>query len=248
MIDIHSHILPDVDDGSDSMETSLLMATLAAESGITRMIATPHSNQRNGYTNYTSDELFERFRALRREIAAAGISLDVLPGMEVFASNDVPELLLSGKILPINGSKYMLIEFSFEEDPGYIDNILSRLRDIKCIPVLAHPERYKALQYMPYYLYDWACDGVALQINKGSLFGNFGRRAKELALAMVDRNIVACVASDAHGYEHRNPDMTDALDFLTMQYSEECAKRLLFSNPERILNNQPIIYGNMLPF
>lgn len=248
MIDIHSHILPEVDDGSDSMEVSLLMAGLAADTGVTRMVASLHSNQRGSFENYTSDELFERIRTLRREIKTAGIELDVVPGMEVFASDDVPQLLIDGKLLPINGSRYMLIEFSFDEDPGYIDSLLHRLMDIKCRPVLAHPERYKSLQIMPSYLYDWACEGVALQINKGSLFGHFGKKAQALSLAMLDRDLVALVASDAHGYERRNTDMTDALDFLTADFSASRAARLLTENPERILKNEPLVMGDMQPF
>lgn len=248
MTDIHTHILPGVDDGADSMELALLMAGLAADSGVTRLVASLHANQRGSFENYTSDELFEKYRTLRREIAAAGIVLDVVPGMEVFASDDVPQLLLDGKVLPINGSRYMLIEFAFDEDPGYMDSLLLRLRDIRCIPVLAHPERCKSLQMMPYYLYDWACEGVALQINKGSLFGHFGKRAQALALAMLEHDLAACVASDAHGFERRNTDMTDALDFITSEFSASRAARLLTENPERMLKNEPLVMGDMQPF
>lgn len=247
MIDIHTHILPGLDDGSDSMESSVKMAELAAEAGVTRLVATPHANQRGRFENYITDALFENFRALRREIAAADIGIDIVPGMEVMASYDVPKMLLDGKLLPINGSRYMLLEFPFSEDPGRMDELLHRLLDIRCTPVLAHPERYNALQISPEYLYDWACDGVVMQVNKGSVLGRFGTKPMELSMAMISHGIAGCVASDAHGTERRNTDMTDIQEYLTMEFSEGCARRLLSENPERILNNQKIIIDEIFP-
>lgn len=248
MIDIHAHILPGLDDGADSPETSLMMAYAAVESGVTAIIATPHCNQRGLYENYASPELTGRLERLRGEINAAGIPLEVYQGMEVFGTRDVPRLLREGKLLTLNGSRYLLIEFAFREDPLYMDRLVHALLDDGVIPVVAHPERYVHLQDIPDILYDWVCDGVGVQINKGSLFGKFGRHAQQLAMAMLWNDLVSCVASDAHGVEMRTTEMADAQDFLTMEFSAALAERLLTENPSRILHDEPLLPGRPTPF
>lgn len=248
MIDIHAHILPGLDDGSDSLETSLMMAYAAVESGVTAIIATPHCNQRGLYENYASPELTGRLERLRGEIDAAGIPLDVYQGMEVFGTRDVPRLLREGKLLTLNGSRYLLIEFAFREDPLYMDRLVHALLDDGVCPIVAHPERYIHLQDIPDILYDWVCDGIGLQINKGSLFGKFGRHAQQLAMALLWNDLVTCVASDAHGTEMRTTEMADAQDFLTMEFSGVLAERLLTENPSRILRDAPLLQGRPTPF
>ena len=151
MIDIHAHILPGLDDGSDSPETSLMMAYAAVESGVTAIIATPHCNQRGLYENYASPELTGRLERLRGEIKAAGIPLEVYQGMEVFGTRDVPRLLREGKLLTLNGSRYLLIEFAFREDPLYMDRLVHAILEDGVIPIVAHPERY-VLMSAPWYL------------------------------------------------------------------------------------------------
>lgn len=248
MIDIHAHILPGLDDGADSPETALMMAYAAVESGVTAIIATPHCNQRGLYENYASPELAGRLERLRGEIAAAGIPLELYPGMEVFGTRDVPRLLREGKLLTLNGSRYLLIEFAFREDPLYMDRLVHALLDDGVIPIVAHPERYVHLQDIPDILYDWVCDGIGVQINKGSLFGKFGRHAQQLAMALLWNDLVSCVASDAHGAEMRTTEMADAQDFLTMEFSAGLAERLLTENPRRILQDEPLLQGRPSPF
>lgn len=248
MIDIHAHILPGLDDGADTLETSLMMATAAAESGVTAIIATPHCNQRGLYENYASQELTLRLELLRAAIKMAKLPLEAALGCEVFGTRDVPELLREGKLLTLAGSRYVLIEFAFRESPLFMDRLLHELLEDGYVPIVAHPERYTVLQDMPDVVYDWVRAGVGVQVNKGSFFGKFGRRAQELAGALVWRDLVTCVASDAHSVEMRTTAMADALDFLTMEFSGEQAARLLTENPRRILRNEPLLPGRPAPF
>lgn len=171
MIDLHTHILPGLDDGAPDLETSVLMAAVAAESGVTHLVATPHSNQRGAFENYASPALQVRFDCLRAAVREAGIPLELSLGMEIFGTGDVPKLLREGRLLTINGGRYLLIEFGFHEDPLRIERLLDELLAAGYWPVVAHPERYYGLQRMPNYLYDWVNRGVVLQVNKGSLFG-----------------------------------------------------------------------------
>ena len=248
MIDLHAHILPGLDDGSPDLETSVLMAAVAAESGVTHLVATPHSNQRGAFENYASPALQVRFDCLRAAVREAGIPLELSLGMEIFGTGDVLQLLHDGRLLTLGGGRYLLIEFGFHEDPLRIERLLDALLADGYWPVVAHPERYYGLQRMPNYLFDWANRGIVLQVNKGSLFGRFGRGAQALAAAMLERGLVGCVASDAHGPDVRTPDLAGAWDYLAERYSEELARCLLEDNPGRILRSEPLPEGRFRPF
>ena len=248
MIDLHTHILPGLDDGSPDLETSVLMAAVAAESGVTHLVATPHSNQRGAFENYASTALQVRFDCLRTAVHEAGIPLELSLGMEIFGTGDVLQLLHDGRLLTLGGGRYLLIEFGFHEDPLRIERLLDALLADGYWPVVAHPERYYGLQRMPNYLFDWANRGIVLQVNKGSLFGRFGRGAQALAAAMLERGLVGCVASDAHGPDVRTPDLAGAWDYLDERCSEEMARCLLEDNPGRILRSEPLPEGRFRPF
>lgn len=248
MIDLHTHILPGLDDGSPDLETSVLMAAVAAESGVTHLVATPHSNQRGAFENYASTALQVRFDCLRTAVHEAGIPLELSLGMEIFGTGDVLQLLHDGRLLTLGGGRYLLIEFGFHEDPLRIERLLDALLADGYWPVVAHPERYYGLQRMPNYLFDWANRGIVLQVNKGSLFGRFGRGAQALAAAMLERGLVGCVASDAHGPDVRTPDLAGAWDYLAERCSEEMARCLLEDNPGRILRSEPLPEGWFRPF
>ena len=248
MIDLHTHILPGLDDGSPDLETSVLMAAVAAESGVTHLVATPHSNQRGAFENYASPALQVRFDCLCTAGHEAGIPLELSLGMEIFGTGDVLQLLHDGRLLTLGGGRYLLIEFGFHEDPLRIERLLDALLAAGYWPVVAHPERYYGLQRMPNYLFDWANRGIVLQVNKGSLFGRFGRGAQALAAAMLERGLVGCVASDAHGPDVRTPDLAGAWDYLAERYSAELARCLLEDNPGRILRSEPLPEGRFRPF
>ena len=248
MIDLHAHILPGLDDGSPDLETSVLMAAVAAESGVTHLVATPHSNQRGAFENYASTALQVRFDCLRTAVHEAGIPLELSLGMEIFGTGDVLQLLHDGRLLTLGGGRYLLIEFGFHEDPLRIERLLDALLADGYWPVVAHPERYYGLQRMPNYLFDWANRGIVLQVNKGSLFGRFGRGAQALAGAMLAHGLVGCIASDAHRPDVRTPDLSAAWDYLAERFSEPLAEQLLTRNPMHILRSEPLPAGRFRPF
>ena len=248
MTDIHCHILPGLDDGAPDIDTSILMAEIAAESGVTDIIATPHTNQAGRFENYASPSLDDLFRRVRDEIADRKIPVRLHPGMEVYGSGMVPGMLRDGKLTTLAGSRYFLIEFGFRDLPENMDRVLRELLSAGVVPVVAHPERYEQIQNHPNWLFRWAKEGILLQSNKGSFTGFFGRKPRELAFAMVARGLTACVASDAHGYEHRTPSLEEAEEILTVEFSGDTAKSLLADNPEKILRNEPVKFGYIRPF
>ena len=248
MIDIHAHILPGLDDGSNRTHTSLRMAELAARSGVTDLIATPHSNQRGRFENYASEELEGQFQRLKDALRREKIALRLHLGMEVYATSDMAELYRDGKLLTLAGSRYLLMEFGFHDDVYYMEHVLRDVMDTGVTPILAHPERYKALQALPDILVDWVRSGVHLQINKGSLSGFFGRESFRLAETMLEHDLASFVASDAHRADQRTPVLLDTYRWIASRYSEHLADRLLRRNPERVLRNEPLIECEAYPF
>lgn len=240
MIDIHAHILPMLDDGAPDMESALAMAEIAVESGVTKIVATPHSNMPGRFENYWSPRLESAFERFRRELQTSGIDLTVLSGMEVFGTPDAPQLLRAGKLTTLGGSRYLLIEFPFERYGRQATQILGTLLSMNYRPVIAHPERYLYVQDNPELLNRWVQNGCLLQLNKGSIQGRFGRSAQALALSMLDRGLAAVVASDAHSDMVRTTWMRDIWYFLCEEYSESTAHLLLEENPRRILQDLDI--------
>lgn len=241
MVDIHSHILPGVDDGADVMTEALDMARLAVSGGTKAMAVTPHCNIPYMYDNYSGGRLEDKFGEFKKEITAAGIPLRVYLGAEVFVTDEVTELLRKGKLNTLNDSRYMLVEFSFGEEPEYIEEMLGRILAEGVVPVVAHPERYYATFAYPEMIYNWIRMGCRIQINKGSLLGRFGREVEVVARVLLGHRLVHCIASDAHASWRRTPYLADVKEYVTDLYNSEYADILLKYNPHRIIMDKDIL-------
>ena len=248
MIDIHTHVLPGIDDGSESMEMSLEMLSIAAESGVHTLVATPHCNIPEEYDNYADDSLLTLWNQLESSAAEAKIPIKICRGMEIFATEDLPELLTQKRVWTINETKYFLVEFSFDEDPDFCWQILHECRDLGFLPIIAHPERYFFLQDDPAIAYELCVAGYGLQVNKGSLLGRFGIGPKRTADLILDHGLCACVASDAHRPYERSTFMTDLRRYLEDEYGEAFTRLLLEENPARILSGGELLGYEPIPF
>lgn len=233
-IDLHTHILPGVDDGARSIEDSLELAKMAVESGVRTVVATPHS----GYGTGFAAEVEGRVRALQYRLRCEGIPLRVLPGMEIKVDGDTPEQLMQGTLLPLNGTRYVLVEFDFEEDPLYIRDRLRDIREVQFVPVVAHPERYACLNDDVSLADDWRRCGALLQVNKGSLFGRFGENVQRTAVKLLLERRVSVVASDAHSPVGRTTEMNSVVRFLTEVLSPEEQRALMRDVPARLLTDE----------
>lgn len=234
MIDLHSHILPELDDGSQSLAESLAMARMAVDSGITAMVATPHC----AYDR--TQEVQESWQLLTEALRDNGIPLKLYPGMEIFGTADTVRLLKEGKLLTLNGSQYPLVEFDFRSGGETETLVLRSLCKAGYRPVVAHPERYSYVQRNPHLVNQWHWMGCLLQVNRGSLLGRFGRQAQAMAVEMVERGFAAAVATDAHSPRVRTPWMRDVKEMLTREVSPLCARTLLQDNPRKILKNETL--------
>lgn len=243
MIDIHAHILPGVDDGSPSLESSLEMAALAVESGVHTIIVTPHCNlpEEFGAAGLDTRGIYRHVEELSRMLSREGIPLHLYPGMEIFGTMQTAQRLREGTLCTLAGSRYPLIEFPFVDYAEEATEILESVLRLGLRPIVAHPERYRYTQMQPQLLNLWTDMGCLLQVNRGSLLGRFGEREEELSHALVGRGFAAFVASDAHSPVVRTPWMLDVREMLAQEYSEKTAYALLEGNPVRVLKNQEII-------
>lgn len=248
MIDIHSHILPGIDDGARDIFSTIEMARIAWKSGVTDIVATPHCNIPGMFDNYFGEEYKDAYRKAEHVIRKERIPIKLHPGMEVFATYDLPDLLVNGKIMPLNGTRYVLIEFAFDEDPDFADDLLKRVVEVKARPVIAHVERYGFVQDIPQIIYDWRKRGYVIQVNKGSFLGRFGSRAEECAYRLLRHNLVSIVASDAHSSHMRTPHMKDEYEHLCDMYSQKTVDFLFKKNPGQILKNESIFKIEPIPF
>lgn len=248
MFDLHTHVLPGVDDGSRSMDESLALLEMAADSGVDTLVATPHCNIPDTFDNYAGPEMEQIFRNLEEERKRAGIPLRLLRGMEVFATPDLPQLLGDGKVWTLNETRYFLMEFSFEEDPDFCRHVMRRCRERGFWPIIAHPERYDFIQEDPQLAFEWCIDGYGLQLNKGSLLGRFGLKAKWTAELLMRHGLAACVASDAHSPYQRSTYMAQLREFLMEEYGEAYMRLLLEENPARILSGRELLGYEPIPF
>lgn len=240
MIDLHLHILPGVDDGSRNMDDSLAMADLAARSGVSTLVATPHSNQMGRFENFWSASLSAAFDDLQAQVEKAKIPITILKGMEIFASEDMGEKIHDGRLIGLSQSRYYLVEVPFGAQPAWIEARLQEMQARGVTPLIAHAERYYCVQDDPVLAYNWLREGCRIQVNKGSFLGRFGRTAERTARLLMENDLISCVASDAHSPEMRTPWMRDAWDFLIRHGGEQYARRMLEGNPEKILQDAPI--------
>lgn len=234
MIDLHSHILPELDDGSQSLEESLAMARMAVQSGVKVMAATPHC------IDDRAEQVYAAWRLLREALRDTEIPLKLYLGMEIFGTADTVRLLRAGRLFPLNGSQYPLIEFSFRSTGEEETQILYQVLRAGYRPLVAHPERYGYVRENPELINLWTKMGCLLQINRGSLLGRFGPGAQRMAAELVERGFVTAVATDAHSPRVRTPWMKDIQTLLSQEYSPQLARKLLLQNPQHILRNEPL--------
>ena len=248
MIDIHAHILPGVDDGAGDLYDAVDMVRMAEDCGVTDMIATPHCNVPGQFRNYYGEWFREKMEDLQGALERERIRVRIHPGMEVYATYDLPQLLREGRVLTLCGSRYLLVEFDFQEDPEFADRMLDRLASLRVCPVVAHAERYRFVQDFPELVYEWSLRGYGVQINKGSITGRFGRHAQRTVFRLLEHGLVSAVASDAHSPFRRTPYLLDAFEALAGVVSEEDRDRLFRGDPFRILRGMPLADRKRIPF
>ena len=239
MIDLHCHILPGVDDGARTLEEAVGMCRLAAADGCAAMIATPH--QRRG--EWWNDDRASLEALAWKLQAAVGDEIHVGLGGEIHVDPqllDEVERLPDAGILPLAGSRYLLIEFDPFTTPAQASSLVHEVSVAGWRPIVAHPELIPWLARNPEMLGDLVALGATAQVTAMSLTGDFGRRPQEDALAFLAAGLVHYVASDAHGTRRRPPGLSRAYQMIAARWGDETARRLTTDNPRAVLDDRPL--------
>ncbi|MCB2293938.1 exopolysaccharide biosynthesis protein [Clostridium algoriphilum] len=244
MIDIHSHILPGIDDGSKDMEMSIEMLKLAEKEGTKTIVVTPHY-VKNMYDNYY-DDIFNLHQKLKVVAKEAGINVEILLGQEIMLNKHALKLCKQKKLRGINGTRYMLIEFPMDKLPKDALDLIYELRILGIKPIIAHPERYEYIYNSPTNINDFIDEDCLFQINTGSLQGIFGKKVQRCAKLLVGYGLANFIASDAHSINTRCPGLRKGFK-VASEIDSEIEKKvsrnleLLLLDKEIEVNNQKII-------
>lgn len=237
MIDIHSHILADVDDGPKSWDTSEEMCRMAAADGVEHMVATPHANHRYHYDREYLARLLDYLRQRIGDVPRLSLGCDFHVSYE-----NLQDALVRPQYYTIEGSRYLLVELSNYSIPPHVDDYFTRLRDKGITPVITHPERNPILQRTPQRVIQWVELGCAVQVTASVLTGQWGERAWRAAKWLFERDAVHVLASDAHDIKHRAPGLSAARDAAAELCNTEVADALVDANPRAIVSGQPLPY------
>ncbi|MFP3903623.1 MAG: tyrosine-protein phosphatase [Armatimonadota bacterium] len=238
MIDLHTHILPGLDDGAPDMQVALAMARIAAEDGIRAVCATPHAGIDPYYTMPAA--IHEGLGTLREQIQRHDIDLTLFPGSEVSVTADLSAMADGDELLTLNESRYLLAELPFY---GGIEGVEQQIFQISVSGyrlVLAHPERSQACQRDPGLLEMLRYRGCLAQVNAGSITGSEGRRVRGICLQWLEDGLVDIIASDAHNTGRRRPVLTPAKEAVVEIGGSELWRTLTVVNPALILKDEDI--------
>lgn len=234
MIDLHSHIIPAIDDGATDLDTSLAMLDMAASNGTKGIVATPHVIEGEWFPEW--ETILSGCAQLRQSAAAMGLPIQIYPGAEVALNMDLLHKISGPGPYCINEGSYMLVELPALEIPDYTEDFFFQLQTKGIIPVLAHPERNPEITKDRERLLEWLHRGILFQLNGASLCGKQGKEIKAAAELLLKCNMIHCIGSDAHGVNSRRPILTEAITVVRQLSGEEMVRIISGINPERILN------------
>lgn len=236
MIDLHSHILPGIDDGAKDMDMTLNMLKIAARDGTKKIVATPHFYR--GYYLNAYDDIVNLVKQVNHKAKESNLDIEIYPGQEIFLNKKVIEDYKQGIIKGIGGTKYMLIELPMDKMPKETFDMLYELRIQGVVTVIAHPERYVYIMEKPSRINEFINEGCLFQINSGSIKGIFGKKIQKTAETLIKHRVCNFIASDAHTTRLRAPVIKEALDIVNGM-DEELYKDMI-SNGQKLLDDLSI--------
>jgi protein-tyrosine phosphatase len=237
VVDIHSHILPEVDDGSKSWETSVAMCRMAAADGITHQVATPHANDRYHYDRGYLQGLVAHLQQLVDGAITLRLGCDLH-----FSYDNFQRVLANPTRYAIEGTHYMLVELNNYSVPQQSTDCFLKLGDCGITAIITHPERNPILRESPQRVVEWAEQGCVIQVTGSSLTGFWGERVRRAARWLIEHDAVHVLATDAHDTEKRIPVLSTARDAAAEICGAEVATALVEANPQAIVNAQPLPY------
>ena len=245
MIDMHTHILPNIDDGSRSIEETFNLIKEAKEAGFEAIIATSHYIE--GYYETDTPEREVWVNAIYENLQNKNIDVKLYLGNEIYMSNNIIKLLEEGKASTINDTSYVLFEMPLNAEPMNMYDVIYEMIQYKLVPILAHPERYTFVQKEPELIYDLIQKGVLMQSNYGSFIGMYGEKAQIIAKKMLENNMVHFLGSDVHRQNTIYPRIPQILSEINSIIGEEKLEKLTTENPKLVLHNKRIDIEEPMP-
>jgi len=237
VVDIHSHILPEVDDGPKTWDVAVAMCRAAAADGITHMVATPHANDRYHYDREYLRGLVNRLQQLIGDSPKLGLGCDFH-----LSYDNVQDALAHPTRYVIGDTRYLLVEFSNYGIPDNIAETFFQLANCGITAIITHPERNPILRESPQRVMEWAEQGCVVQMTGSALTGFWGERTQRVAHWLLEHQAVHVLATDAHDLEKRVPVLSRARAAAAEICGEEVAEALVEGNPRAIITNQPLPY------
>ncbi len=238
MIDFHTHVLPNVDDGSKSVEETFNLIKEAEKAGFTKIISTSHYME--DYYEVENKERKVWIKGLNEKLQSEKINIQLYLGNEIYITENIIKLLEDDKASTINNTNYVLFEMPLNSKPLNLYDVLFEILRYKLVPVLAHPERYDFVQKDPELLYDLVQKGVLLQVNYGSIIGYYGQKAQIISRKLLKNDMVHFLGTDVHRQNTIYPKIPEILSQLKILIGEEKLTELTTINPELALNNKKI--------
>ena len=246
MIDIHCHIVPNIDDGAKNLEDALQMAKIAYSEGIRKIINTSHYHPSFEYKK--GEELLKSVKKFNYILKSNNIDIEVFIGNELYYSEDIINIIEQKEFYTLNNSKYLLIEFPPIRFPKNLVDIIYEIKIRGYIPVLAHVERYKEVQENINLIYECINEGALIQVNASSIMGKNRKEAEITSKILLDNNMVHFIATDAHSSERRRPLIKETYNYVVDKYGDKFAENLFIENPSKVIKDEdiniksPIIY------
>lgn len=240
MIDIHTHILPLIDDGCQSFDDSLATLKEAEKKGIKAIILTPHYIKGSKFScnNQEKDNIFKK---LQQRVIENNIKIDLYLGNEIYFDSELYDFLNNKEAMTLNNSRYMLFELPMTNKVNNLKEVIFNLRGQGIVPIIAHPERYTYFQDEPEALIPLIQQGCLFQGNLGSLVGIYGKRSKKCLKILLTNNLIHFMASDVHRANSKNYIfLNKGIIKLQDLVGKEITKLLIEENPKKIINNQEI--------
>lgn len=234
MIDFHSHILPQTDDGSISIEETINILKEAKQVGFTKVISTSHYLE--GYYESNQKERNELLEKIKQE----NVEVELYLGSEIYISENMIEFLKDKKASSINNSRYVLFELPMGNETMLTKEMIYRLIENNYVPIIAHPERYSYVQDNPEYVEELLQMGAMFQANYGSIIGLYGKKAEKTVKKLLKENLIQFLGSDVHREEHVYILIPKILKKLKKIISSEKLEEITNINPQKVLDNEEI--------
>lgn len=228
MIDVHTHILQEIDDGCDSIDKSIYLIKDEISNGVDKIFLTPHYD--NGKEFNTLDKIKEKFDVLLSRVKEENLNVSLYLGQEYFVDENFYKLLEKGDLVTLNDTKYVLVEFPFFNETDILVH-LSKIISKGYIPIIAHIERYAYLDWS--LLIEFKMVGALMQVNASCLIGEYGKKMKNLAMSAIKDGLISFVASDIH--DNRRNYMRKAYEKIAKKLGAEYAERVFNKNAENLI-------------